>query len=160
MPVTPSNIRAWETALVDAVTAALPDLQVEPFPDRPQHWNFIHEVGAVLIRYHGGKFGKPNDTSQVMVQDRTPTFVLTVFSRNLRDHLGAYDILETLRQTLTGLDLPGCKGLYPLDENFTAQKDGEWVFEAMYAAHTWSVSALQFEEQGPNFQDLALERTT
>lgn len=158
MPVIVSNIRAWEQSLVDAVTAAFPDLEVQAFPDRPQQWNFIHELGSILVRFHGGKFSRPMDTSEAVVQKRTPGFVFTIYTRNLHDHLGAYDILETLRQAITGFKMPGCMALYPLDEQFQAQHEGVWVYEAVYAAETWSVSNLPVEEVGPAMAGFSLQQ--
>lgn len=121
-----------ETAIVALLAAALPDLAVEPFPDRPDNYRFTHPHGAVLVGYAGSRLAGPNvlaGTGQV----RHIEFHLVIKVRSLRDHTGAYAVLDAIRTALSGQTVLGAR-FYPAREQFDDVSSGVWTYTAVYGA--------------------------
>jgi hypothetical protein len=148
----PNDLASLEAAFVARVKEALPNLEVIPFPDKPETYHFVHDLGAVLVRYHGATFG-PQLPVDAIVQEQTANWYLMIYSRNLRDHQGAYDILTTLQRVLTGFKAPGCDKAYPVSVDFVNQQDGVWVFDAVYQHTTLAVEKVMVEVGGPLLGD-------
>jgi hypothetical protein len=130
-----------EAALVVHLGALLPTLDVRSFPDRPEHFHSNHPVGAVLVCYRGSAWERPEATDQIL-QARTPSFEATVLVKNLRDHSGAYEVLETLRQGLQGwVPLSGCDPCWIEADGFVHQSEGLWQWRLQVATRYWALEA-------------------
>lgn len=133
-----------EQALITALKAAFPELEVEPFPDNPSEYEFIHPVGALLVQYDGGDISNPVAVDLV-AQPRTLHFTVLSMTRNLRDHGGCYEVLDRVRKCLLGLKLPGVKQIYGIKERFSNETDGVWVY-----VQSFSLRTMQIQDQ-PNY---------
>lgn len=137
-------IRELESALLDALTEAFPDLSVEPFPDNPSEYEFIHPLGALLVQYDGGSISGTVAVDMI-AQPRELHFTVLSLTRNLRDHGGCYEVLDRVRKCLLGLKLPGVKQIYGLQERFSDEADGVWVY-----AQSFSLQTMQTQDR-PNY---------
>lgn len=127
-----------EAALVSVLAEALPELSVEPFPEAPAEYDFIHPVGAVLVQYDGGSISPP-DSLGIVSQKRELNFSVVSITRNLRDSCGCYDVLTRIRAALLGLKIQGCEPAYQTSERFADETDGVWTYVQGFALGTFQV---------------------
>ena len=97
-----------ETALVDRVKEILAPFgfAIEPFPDNPDNHPMTHPKGVVMVINKGSTYNPPETTSRA-IQQRTLSFELTVLVKNLRQHQGAYPVIDALAYGLAGWVAPG-----------------------------------------------------
>ena len=133
-----------ERDMVVLLATALPDLKVEPFPDKPETYRLTHPHGAVLIGYSGSRMPDPFVLAGTE-QRRRLEYQLVVKVRSLRDHTGAYAVLETIRTSLSGQAIRGAR-FYPAREQFEDVSSGVWTYLAVYAADVPWVSQAQFPD--------------
>ncbi len=133
-----------EQDMVALLAAALPDLKVEPFPDKPEAYRLSQGHGAVLVGYSGSRLPNPMVLAGTAQKLRLE-FQLVVKVRSLRDHSGAYAVLETIRTALAGQDLRGAR-FYPAREQFEDVSNGVWTYLAAYAADVLWVSQVQYPD--------------
>lgn len=119
-------IREIEASIVARLDAALDKLHVEAFPDKPESFKLTHPAGAVLVAYGREVYSKPRDIALV-VQDRRIEWDISILTRNLRSHVGAYDVLDAVRMVLTGWRTEGCSKLIPVRAEFIDQSQGVWT---------------------------------
>lgn len=132
-----------ETALVGRLAAALPDIQVEAYPERPEKYVLKHARGAALIGYGRSVYGDPQ-APDVIVQLRQMEFDITILARNLRSHGGAYGYLDAARVALAGWRPAGARKVVPVRDRFIGVKDGVWRY-----ALTVSLAAVTVEVAEP-----------
>ena len=133
-----------EKDMVALLATALPDLKVEPFPDKPETYRLTHPHGAVLIGYSGSRMPDPFVLAGTE-QKRRLEYQLVVKVRSLRDHTGAYTVLDRIRTALSGQVLRGMR-FYPSREQFEDVTSGVWTYLAVYAADVPWVSQAQFPD--------------
>jgi hypothetical protein len=133
-----------EHDMVALLATALPDLHVEPFPDKPDAYRLTQAYGAVLVAYAGSRLPDPSVLAGT-AQKRRLEFQLVVKVRSLRDHTGAYAVLEAIRAALAGQALHGAR-FYPVREQFEDVSSGVWTYLAVYAADIPWVSQAQFPD--------------
>lgn len=143
--VIPNTCEALEQAVIQRLKDRLGDeLEVESFPDDPDDYRLNHPLGALLVRYHGSKYGPDLDTDMV-VQDRLMAVEVTLVLRSLNGKEGCYEYLERVRLALAGFKPPAFKKLRPLSEEFMSRDKGEWRY-----AIDFSTSTLVIEERDPD----------
>lgn len=132
-----------ETALVDLLRLELgpAGLKVEAFPEKPEEYALTHPIGVVLVVFRGSDFGEPRPTDRI-VQAHLLTWEIVFLVRNLRTHLGAYPILDTARQSLTGWKAPNCRAGHVKGIHFQHQAAGVWQYALTYATPTTSVEVV------------------
>jgi len=115
-------------AVLARLTALLPGLAVDFFPERPTDYRLNHPVGALLLSYLGGRFGTPEDVGFVL-QERTVKLSVTVVMRQLNGRNGAIDACDAVRLALVGFEPPHCRRkLYVLDEKYLGEVSGLWQY--------------------------------
>ncbi len=150
-PPTPLDIGTIEAALVNQLSTQITEIEVAHFPDTPEAYRMTHRIGAALVRYEGGEYGKLIDTAAI-VQERTLKFEITVMMRDLGWNVGgppggatpgAYAMMEAVRIALTGFQVPGCDKAYPLRERFVKRdkQGGVWIYAISFALRTAAVEA-------------------
>jgi hypothetical protein len=103
------------------------------------------------VAWRGASYGALIDTAAV-VQSRRLEFEITLLVRDLGwsfggdpsgPNPGAYALLESIRAALTGLQLPGCRKMYPLREQLLGRdpQGGVWTWSALYALETMALEA-------------------
>jgi len=132
-----------ETALVNRLAAALPMLHVQAYPEQPAAYTLKHPRGAVLVGYGRSAYGDP-EASGLIVQTRRMEFDITVISRDLRSHGGAYGYLEAARIALTGWRPEGAGKTVPVRDRFLGVHGGMWRY-----ALTVSLTAVTLETAEP-----------
>ncbi|AAU90999.1 conserved hypothetical protein [Methylococcus capsulatus str. Bath] len=147
MSVAPNTIEALEAAIVARLGAALPDVEVAPYPADPANYQFLHPVGALLVRYHGSHYGALMDTDAV-VQERLLAVEITFLFRALNGQDGLYAYLERARRVLTGFKPAGFGKVYPLRDAFLEEHGGEWRYAVDFCAPTLAIED-GCEEDGP-----------
>jgi len=140
-------IAAIERDMVTLLATALPDLRVEAFPDKPDAYRLSHAHGAVLVGYSGSRLPDPSVLAGTQ-QKRRLEYQLVVKVRSLRDHSGAYAVLEAIRSALAGQPLRGAR-FYPVREQFEDVSNGVWTYLAVYATDVPWVSQAQFPDDMP-----------
>lgn len=133
-----------ERDMVAVLATALPDHAVEAFPDKPSEHRLSHPNGAVLVGYSGSRLPDPSVLAGTQ-QKRRLEFQLVVKVRSLRDHAGAYAVLETIRTALAGQPLRGAR-FFPAREQFEDVSSGVWTYLAVYAADIPWVSQAPFPD--------------
>lgn len=134
-------IEEIERDMVALLAAALPELRVEAFPDTPDAYRLSQGRGAVLVAYAGSRLADPFVLAGAQ-QKRRLEYQLVVKVRGLRDHTGAYAVLETIRTALAGQAIRGAR-FYPAREQFEDVASGVWTYLAVYAADIPWVSQVQ-----------------
>lgn len=122
-------------ALQARLKAAVPDVGVELYPEKPTTWRLNNAKGALLVDFRGGQFGAAKDT-QAAFTERTLTFGVSVVARTLYKGFGGLDLLDKTRAALNGYCPPNCKKLLPKAEKFLGEQQGLWIFEATFETQT------------------------
>ncbi|MGH7986946.1 MAG: Gp37 family protein [Candidatus Binataceae bacterium] len=150
-PATPLDIATLENAIVSQLAAQITGIEVAHFPDRPDAYRMTHRVGAALVRYQGATYGQVNDVAAV-VQERKVDFEVLILMRDLGWSVGgaadgpspgAYAMMEMVRATLTGFQIPGCTKMRPLRERFVERdkQGGVWVYSLTFGFSTVAIEA-------------------
>lgn len=126
--------------------AALPELAVDLFPDRPSEYRFMHPVGAVLVQYQGSRFERPQ-ALQAIVQQRLLNIHLTVFGRNLHHDWGALAILDNIRLAVVGYAPIDCSPIHLLSEGFLDETAGAWQYELRLQTETVQVQSCPADQR-------------
>jgi hypothetical protein len=126
------TIEAIEQAVRDRLQAAVPTVAVQGWPDRPEAYVLKHALGALLVRYTGSRFDRP-ETTDVMVQTQTIQVEVAALMRALRTHEGLYALLDAARHALTGFRAAGCSAMHPTRETFTDYAEGVWQYTIEFA---------------------------
>ena len=146
-------ILEYENALVAALRSDCPDLEVLPFPDNPAEYEFIHPVGALLVRYDGGSISGSVSLA-LTAQPRDLQFSVVSLTRNLRDRSGCYEVLKRVRDCLLGLKLPGAAQVYALNEDFVQEEDGVWVYSQRFSLRTAQIQDQpNYDAQNGTYED-------
>ncbi|QIW15851.1 hypothetical protein A4G20_05650 [Pasteurellaceae bacterium RH1A] len=143
------------SALEQHLKAALPEWEVELFPNDPATYHLSHINGAVLISYLASKFDKPRPTARV-TQTRHLQLALTVITRDLHSDEGALALLDQLRLLVVGFRPPDCGECYLVDEFFDgkSEESGVWQYQLILQTETIQVQQLQAVENQPKFANL------
>jgi hypothetical protein len=95
------NIQEFETAIIDELKSVITDLVIESFPDKPDEYRVLSPKGAILVKYAGSKYQQPL-YQHAIIQERKLAYEIYLLVRSLRRENGAYALLDTIRETLTG----------------------------------------------------------
>jgi len=138
-----------EAALIARVQASVPEgVLVKAFPDNPRTYK-VFAPAEVLVVFRGGDFDPPRKTDLV-IQERTVQFELSIVVRNLSGHQGAYALLETVRKSIQGwrpaLD---CLPAYLVKDQFLGVDSGQWWWAIFMATRTRALPVLDPEPGAP-----------
>lgn len=137
-------VDAMVDRIVERLTATLPRLRVEAFPDDPANYRLHHSTGAALVIYGGSRFADPEPVD-ILVQKRLAEFDVTLLLRKLRGVEGANAHLDAIRLALTGFKLAGGGSkLRPVRDRFVSHDNGIWRFEITF---TTAIPAIEQPEE-------------
>jgi hypothetical protein len=148
-PPTAIDIATIEDAIVNQLRSQISSIEIAHYPDSPETWRLTHRVGAALVKYNGAWYGELLDTAAI-VQERKLEFEIAIMMRDLGWAVGgdasgpspgAYAIIESIRTTLTGYLIPGCRKMYPVREKFVERdkQGGVWTYASTFALSTVTV---------------------
>ena len=121
-----------EEALIRHLDQALPTwVDIEAFPENPKQYDFANKDGVVLVHYAGSRYVEPQ--GQSTNQKRGMSWVLVLKTRSLNGEMGAYDVLEDIRQSLQGTSFEGGGPLRMLRDDLISEEDGVWQWEIIVA---------------------------
>jgi len=128
-------IETFEAAVVTRLKEKLPDLEVRSFPDDPKNYRLEHPVGALLVRYGSSKYTQPQATD-VVVQDATMNFSVTVVTRGYNTDGGAKTIIGQAEDALRGYRVDGCSKIWISETSLIDETEGIWQYEIGISAVT------------------------
>ena len=133
--------------------AALNGIAIDAFPDSPENWRGITQVGNVLVRFEGSEYGGLEDAGEV-VQERKLRFRIGILARGLGwsdaagvSPRGGYAILQACLTALLGYKVQGCAKLYAKEDSFVRRdrQGGVWVYALDVIVPTWIVETADAE---------------
>lgn len=129
-----------EGVIVAALKVAVTDRPVEASPEDPRAYSDlpIGENGAILVSYRGSTF---NPDGPMNSQIRRVHFDISIIVRDLRTGTGAYQLIETIRAALTGLNVYSGYVLRCISDGFLDVVDHLWLFTATYEAEIIDTTA-------------------
>ncbi len=135
------NLKDIENAIIMRLQAQVTTVPTEGFPEKPEQYKLRHKDGVLLVSYSGSKYSQPSQGNAV-VQDRRLEWDIILVFRHLREHTGAYDILDAVRTALTGHILSAeYTGMYPVQEQFISEVSGIWQYGITFAFHATHIQS-------------------
>ncbi|HVB79928.1 MAG TPA: Gp37 family protein [Candidatus Binataceae bacterium] len=144
-----------QTAVIAQLKAAQPNfpamagIEIDGFPDDAESWRAVNQIGTVLVRYEGSKYGEIEDVG-IVAQSREMKFRLGILARGLgwsdaagTSPQGAYSILSACLSALLGFKIPGCSKIHAADDEFIRRdKQGAiWIYALDLIIPTYVVEA-------------------
>lgn len=136
-------ILAIEQAIVTQLQAALPDVQVLPFPTDPAELGRPVNARQIYVGFKSKSLENPNSSligGRVPPQRSTLQYELILRMQELRSHQITYPVMEKIEQALIGFrpDI-GTEGhllttaLYGVDSGFVDFGAGLWLYSMTFA---------------------------
>lgn len=111
-------------------------MQIDDFPENVQDYQLLDNRGAVLVRYQGAVYERPEgNRSGTIEQERRIQWAITAVSTNLFSNNGLYAKMELIRAGLTNFTLTGLTDstvLYPVSENYLGNQNCQWWYEMIF----------------------------
>jgi len=136
------NINLIENEIILKLKEEFPEVLVQGFPDKPAEFILLHSIGAILVHYQGSNYSNSNALAFV-TQENKKEFSITIVTRNLRTHNGAYEFLDKVKHTLTGYKINGCSPLIPIKDFFISENAGIWQYGINFSTTTQNVQDLE-----------------
>jgi hypothetical protein len=115
------------------------NLKVVGFPDNPKELGHPVGIGQILVGYKKEGLTVPQTfvASAPIIQDWVLSFELSLQLKNLRSHTGAYPVMGTIRNLLTGYKPPVIqKPLYQSEGGFVSVNEGIWYYSMIFSLKT------------------------
>lgn len=127
------TIEDTENEIVEKLSADIPNVLIQPFPDDPLNFQMISVDAAILVRYDGSVFS-PTKAIGFVNQVSITSFCIEIITRHLRTHQGAYIYLDQVRNSLTGFQPQGYSKMRPAKEKCVGSKSGLWYYSQWFEA--------------------------
>jgi len=124
-------LKDYEKIIIERLKSQIDGMAIEGFPDDPREYRLLHPKGALLVRYQGARYEESIVTGLIRQRVRLEYDVVVV-SRNLRNHQGAYDMMDQVRTALTGYEIDNEK-IYPVSDGFINETEGLWQYGMRFA---------------------------
>ena len=120
-------------------------IEIAAFPDAPESWRGISQIGTVLVRFEGSEYGEIQDTGMV-IQERKLRFRIGILARGLGwsdaagvSSQGGYAILQACLTILLGYKVQGCAKLSAKSDEFIRRdrQGGVWIYALDVIVPTW-----------------------
>lgn len=128
---------------------ALAGVEISAFPDDPESWRAVNQVGTVLVRYEGSEYGEIEDTGEV-IQERRLRYRVGILARGLGwsdasgvAPQGGYAMLQACLTILLGYKVPGGRKVYAERDEFVRRdrQGGVWIYALDIIAPTFVVES-------------------
>ena len=145
-PIIENDVLAAEKAIVDQLKEEITVVEVRAFPAEFEQYEPKHQNGSILVRYDGSTYGDL-DATDVVVQWRRMNWEILICVRELgqmfggrgNQGVGAYGLIEQVRQALTGFVIIGFKPGRPTRDGYRGYGEGYWVYSANYEFETKAI---------------------
>lgn len=141
-------IKDIEQRIIEVLKSQFKDIFVCGFPDKPQEFVLTHPTGALLVHYQGGQYSSKSESLDMVIQDKKMDFSITVVSKNLRSHFGAYELIDGVKRILTGFKIDGCSKFIPVKEGFISENNGIWQYFVNFST---SIKSIELIEESPSY---------
>ena len=131
-----------ENQIITRIKENIPELHVEGFPEKPSEFRLTHPKGAILVHYQSGNYSQSKSIGYI-VQGKKLEFSITIVTKNLRSHEGAYFYLDKIRQILTGYRPDNCSKMQPIKENFLMENNGIWQYAINFSLITQNLEEIE-----------------
>ena len=124
-----------EDAIVSKLGSELNSIDVRAFPSSAEEYRKLPlNKARVLVAYAGSSFSEPTNKDEI-IQEQLLEFEITIQVRNLREHDGAYTILESVYSALSGYSpFSNSRVLYAVSEKLTGYDSNVWTW-----IQTWQI---------------------
>jgi hypothetical protein len=129
------NIERIESEIVNKLRSDISGLSIEAYPDSPSNYHVRHPKGAVLVHYSGSRF-QPSVYDEFIAQIQQITFDIILIVRSLRGNGGAYEVMDQIRESLTGFVMTDISKFQPTEEEFITEENGIWQYGMRFSAKT------------------------
>jgi len=129
----------FENKLRDKLIADISEpMDIRAYPDSFENYigQLKHINGAILIAWQGGFWEPPEGNNQkTLTQNCTYNWQFSVLKKNLsrkKNQSGAYDVIEEIRQILSGFTPAGFDDssvMWPVDAGFLERRNGFYVYQ-------------------------------
>ena len=135
------NIKEIETSIIEQLKTNFPEVLVQGFPDKPSEFNFLHPIGTILIHYQGSNYTN-TEALGFVTQENKKEFGITIITRNLRSHNGAYDYIDKVKSVLSGFQIDECTSLVPTKDYFISENKGIWQYGVNFTLKTQNIQTI------------------
>jgi hypothetical protein len=124
-----------EDAIVSRLSTELGSIDVRAFPSSAEEYKKLPlNKSRILVAYAGSSFSEPTNRDQI-IQEQLLEFEVTIQVRNLREHDGAYTILESVYSALNGYSpCSNSRVLFAVSEKLTGYDSNVWTW-----IQTWQI---------------------
>ena len=133
------NLITAEDAIIAQLSAEIDNVHIQSFPDNPSEFQHVHPNASLLVMYNSSNYSDPISNNQgFLTQDRTPQWVISILTRNLKlakGQQGSYVFLESIRRALTGFTIPGFSDatiMWPTGDRFVTENQGLWQYQITF----------------------------
>lgn len=113
-----------EKLLVERLQGYLEDVDVLPYPNKPDGYYLKHAVGEVLVKYSGSEFENPAFGNS---QDAELNIDIVLVFRDLNSESGSiYAYLHKIKQSLMGWNCDLCGSFRVQKEEILVYDNGIW----------------------------------
>ncbi|MBR1681517.1 hypothetical protein IJ707_06995, partial [bacterium] len=77
-----------------------------------------------------------------VTQENRKEFGITVITRNLRSHNGAYDYIDKVKSAISGFKIDECTSLIPTKDYFISENKGIWQYGVNFTLKTQNIQTI------------------
>ena len=132
------NIKEIETSIIEQLKTSFPEVLVQGFPDKPSEFNLLHPIGAILVHYQGSIYTN-TEALGFVTQENKKEFGITIITRNLRTHNGAYEYIDKVKSAISGFKIDECTSLIPTKDYFISENKGIWQYGINFTLKTQNI---------------------
>jgi len=137
-------IKSLESEIVARLAAKVAALPTQAYPDNPDTFSLMSKAGMILVHYGGSTYGPLLSTDPV-VQERRTSWNIVIVVRNLREHTGAYEVLDAVRAAIIGWKPSDGDKAIPVKEEYINETSGIWQYGITIEIPTISVEEKEAE---------------
>ncbi len=135
------NIKEIENSIIEQLKTNFPEILVQGFPDKPSEFILLHPIGALLVHYQGSNYTN-TEALGFVTQENKKEFAVTVVTRNLRTHNGAYEYIDKVKTALSGFSIDECYSLLPTKDYFISENKGIWQYGINFTLKTQNIQSI------------------
>lgn len=125
------TLKEYENKIIERLKEQVGEVEIISFPDNPAEYKLLHPKGALLVRFAGSDY-EESEAEVLIRQVVKLLWDVVIVSRNLRNHYGAYDLLDKVRAALTGFEIAETR-MFPVREDFLMEESGLWQYGSRFA---------------------------